>query len=147
MRNKLSTKHIIVDVSEAEHHADLARGLQEDEVLKPGRHTFRRGGFLTRHGHKSGQATAPVKVRISINLDLDILNYFKQRATQPNAAPYQTQINNTLREVMERQQTADSSRLSPHATVLLSDRRFIEAVAKRVKAQGASQQKRKRRAA
>ena len=147
MRNKLSAKHIIVDVSEAEYHADLARGLQEDEMLKPGRHTFRRGGFLTRHSHKPGQATTPVKVRISINLDLDILNYFKHRAAHPNAAPYQTQINNTLRETMEKEQTADSARLSPHAKVLLSDQRFIEAVAKRVKAQSALQQKRKQRAA
>jgi uncharacterized protein (DUF4415 family) len=147
MRSKLNAKNIVVDVTEAEYRVDLARGLKEDEVLKPGRHTFRRGGFLARHGHKLKQATPPAKVRISINLDLDILNYFKQRAAHPNAAPYQTQINNTLREVMERDQTDDSSRLSSHATVLLSDPRFIEAVAKRIKAQNVPQQKRKRHAA
>jgi uncharacterized protein (DUF4415 family) len=147
MHNQSRAKTIVVDVSEAEYQADLNRGLREDEVLKPGRHTFRRGGFLTRHGSKFGQATPPAKVRISINLDLDILNYFKQRAAQLNAAPYQTQINNTLREVMEREQTDDSAPLSSHATVLLSDRRFIEAVAKRVKAQRSLGQKRKQRAA
>jgi|GEM_PF-2518136 len=40
------------------------------------------------------------KVRINIMLDEDIIEYFKQRATQPNAAPYQTQINRVLRELV-----------------------------------------------
>jgi uncharacterized protein (DUF4415 family) len=33
------------------------------------------------------------KVRITINLDADVLEYFKQRAAAPHSAPYQTQIN------------------------------------------------------
>jgi uncharacterized protein (DUF4415 family) len=40
------------------------------------------------------------KVRINIMLDEDIIEYFKQRAALPNAAPYQTQINQALREVI-----------------------------------------------
>jgi uncharacterized protein (DUF4415 family) len=40
------------------------------------------------------------KVRINIMLDEDIVEYFKQRAALPNAAPYQTQINHALREVI-----------------------------------------------
>ena len=71
MSSKAKAKNIVVDVMEEEYQADLARGFQEDEVLKPGRHTFKRGGFLSRHGLKPGQPLAPVKVRISINLDLD----------------------------------------------------------------------------
>ena len=42
------------------------------------------------------------KVRISIYLDLDVLNYFKARAKE--GQPYQTQINAELRWVMEREQ-------------------------------------------
>jgi uncharacterized protein (DUF4415 family) len=41
------------------------------------------------------------KVRITMYLDADVLEYFKKRAEQPNAAPYQTQINNELRKIME----------------------------------------------
>jgi len=41
------------------------------------------------------------KVRVTIYLDADVLEYFKDRAAQPNAAPYQTQINAELRRVME----------------------------------------------
>jgi uncharacterized protein (DUF4415 family) len=146
MSNKTKGKNIIVDVTEEDYQADLARGLREDEVLKPGHHTFKRGGFLARHGLKPGQSLAPVKVRISINLD--VLNYFKQRAAKPNAAPYQTQINNTLREAMEREGKAAPSWLPSQAEVLLADQRFIEAVAKRVAARGSSiTRKRGRRAA
>lgn len=43
------------------------------------------------------------KVRINIMLDDDIIEYFKQRATLPNAAPYQTQINQTLRDAISGQ--------------------------------------------
>ena len=70
------------------------------------------------------------KVRVTMYLDLDVLNYFKQRAEQPNAAPYQTQINNELREAMKR----DSG--NPY-DVLLKDDRFISALAARLKETGA----------
>lgn len=41
------------------------------------------------------------KVKISMYLDADILEYFRNRARQPRAAPYQSQINNELRKIME----------------------------------------------
>lgn len=145
MSNKPKGKNIIVDVTEEDYQADLARGLWEDEVLKPGYHTFRRGGFLSRHDLKPGQSLAPVKVCISINLD--VLNYFKQRAAKPSAAPYQTQINNTLCEAMEREGKAAPSWLLSQAEVLLADQRFIEAVAKRVAARGSSITRRRGRRA
>jgi len=40
------------------------------------------------------------KARINIMLDEDIIEYFKGRAALPNAAPYQTQINQALRELI-----------------------------------------------
>ena len=40
---------IIIEVSEENYQRDLASGLDEDEVLKPGRHKFIRGGFFKRH--------------------------------------------------------------------------------------------------
>jgi uncharacterized protein (DUF4415 family) len=41
------------------------------------------------------------KLLMSIRLDLDIVAYFKRRAKKPFAAPYQTQINDVLRQFME----------------------------------------------
>jgi hypothetical protein len=48
----------MIDVTEEEYLAELASGLQEDEVLKPGRHQFKRGGFLARHGIEPQRAAA-----------------------------------------------------------------------------------------
>jgi uncharacterized protein (DUF4415 family) len=54
---------------------------------------------------KAGRITMrerPVKkVRINIMLDEDIILHFKKRAHRPNSAPYQTQINQALREAMK----------------------------------------------
>lgn len=101
---KAKMQEFVIDVSEEEYQTDLMRGLQEDEVLKPGRHRFKRGGFLARHGLHTNETNGDAKVRVLINLDLDVLNYFKQQAARPNAPSYQTQINNILREVMEKEQ-------------------------------------------
>ncbi|MCI0336454.1 MAG: BrnA antitoxin family protein [Acidobacteria bacterium] len=40
------------------------------------------------------------KLRINIMLDEDIVEHFKRRAARPNTAPYQTQINQALRELI-----------------------------------------------
>ncbi|NJN95886.1 MAG: hypothetical protein HC875_18155 [Anaerolineales bacterium] len=99
------TKEIIVDVTPEEYQADLARGLADDEVLQPGRHKFKRGGFLTRHDLNPEDVTVdPNQVRIVINLDLDVFNYFNQRAVQTQVESYHTQINRALRAVMEHEQ-------------------------------------------
>ena len=42
-------ENVIIEVSEENYQRDLAAGLDEDEILKPGRHKLRRGGFLARH--------------------------------------------------------------------------------------------------
>jgi hypothetical protein len=64
------------------------------------------------------------------------LAYFRVRAEQPHAAPYQTQINQELRQLMERdqRQPAKSAAASDYAG-LLDDPAFIVAVAERVEAQ------------
>jgi uncharacterized protein (DUF4415 family) len=64
------------------------------------------------------------KVKISMYLDSDILTYFRQRAEQPNAAPYQTQINNELRKIME----ADSLGKTSLDKSILEDTEFLKAL-------------------
>ena len=46
------------------------------------------------------------KVRITIYIDLDVLNYFKAHASK-DGTPYQTQINAVLRQVVEKQDETD----------------------------------------
>ena len=82
-----------------------------------------RGSFLARAGETEPRNT---KVRISILVDLDVLNFFKERASKAGALAYQTQINRVLRAEMEGKESLD-------ANTLAQDDRFIRAVAKRVK--------------
>ena len=123
----------IVDVTQADYQAQLARIKDEDAVLKPGRYRYERGGFKRRHPDYTPQTS---KVKISILLDADVLAYFRARAKQPHAAPYQTQINQELRQLMERdqRQPTKSAAASDYAG-LLDDPAFIAAVAERVEAQ------------
>jgi hypothetical protein len=69
-----------------------------------------------------------IKVQISINLDADVLEYFKERARRPGAPAYQTQINLALREVMEH------DREGFPGEALVRDDRFVAAITERIKA-------------
>ena len=85
-----------------------------------------------KHFAKKGEVRlSDCKVRITINLDADILEYFKQRAAPPNAAPYQTQINAELRRIMENE---SAENLSSTARELLQDDNFIVALKDKLKA-------------
>ena len=91
---------IIVHVSPADYQAKRARGLTDDETLAPGNHKFVRGGFLNRHPELDPR-NANHKERITIWLDADIIEHFKQQAAPKNAPAYQTQINQALRQVLD----------------------------------------------
>jgi len=82
-----------------------------------------RGTFLAKAGETEPRNT---KVRISILIDADVLNFFKDKASRAGALAYQTQMNQILRSHMEGKESVD-------ATALAQDDRFIRAVAKRVK--------------
>lgn len=83
-----------------------------------------RGAFLAKAGETEARNT---KVRISILVDLDVLNFFKERAAKAGAPAYQTQINQVLRAQMEGKEAVDAKSLA-------QDDHFIRAVARRVKA-------------
>lgn len=82
-----------------------------------------RGAFVAKAGETEARNT---KVRISILIDLDVLNFFKERASKAGAPAYQTQINQVLRAQMEGKEAIDANSLA-------QDDRFIRAVARRVK--------------
>lgn len=69
-----------------------------------------------------------VKVHISIKFDADIVEYFKARASRPGAAPYQTQINQALREAMLRDLES-----FPGEGLVRNDQ-FVAAITERIKA-------------
>ena len=108
-------------VTEEEYQAELASGLSEDEGMKPGTYKVRRSPWAEKI-KKAG------KVKVTIYLDGDVISYFRARAEQPNAAPYQTQINNELRKVMENG-TADSVESD-----ILNNKKFLKALKKKLEA-------------
>jgi uncharacterized protein (DUF4415 family) len=77
-----------------------------------------RGSFKAKPGAIDPQNC---KVKITTYIDADVLEFFKQRAKQPNAAPYQTQINTELRKVMENGSIDAKSEL-------LNNKRFLRAL-------------------
>jgi len=123
---------VIVEVTQDQYQAALARGLDPEEALAPGTHKFIRGGFLKRHPNFD-PATVKTTIYIRLGLDQEVLEYFKRLAEQTGADSYETPIKQVLREAMEKgkQKAADLS-LDAQAA-LLENPRFIEAVAERVK--------------
>lgn len=139
------TKEVIIDVTEKDYRRSRAKGIGEEALLKPGRHKFMRGANpLIRAGLLP--ATPPKKTRISILLDDDIIEHFKKRAAAPNALPYQTQINNTLRAAMMADRGV-AVEVEDEGVALHKNPTFIKAVARSVKEQLAQERKRQRKRA
>ena len=80
-----------------------------------------RGSFKAKKGATNLENC---KVKVSMYLDDDILQYFRQRAEAPNAAPYQTQINNELRRIMEN----DSREAASIENDILNNEEFLRAL-------------------
>ena len=68
------------------------------------------------------------KIKVSIYLDGDVIEHFRLRSAQPNAAPYQTQINNELRKIME---TGSAETASVEKNIL-NNEKFLKALKKKL---------------
>ena len=42
-------ENVTIEISEEDYLRDIAAGVDEDAILKPGRYKMKRGGFLARH--------------------------------------------------------------------------------------------------
>lgn len=105
---------------EEEYQKGLAKGWTDDDMLRPGTHKFRRSRFINKKKDS--------KSKISLYIDSDILAYFRARAEQSNAAPYQTQINNELRRVME----SDAREIKSIENDILNNEEFLRALKKKL---------------
>ena len=75
------------------------------------------------------EKSKPAKVRITISLDQDIVDYFKQSAGGVGSLPYQTQINQVLRKAIEKSRQDDIETVKLE---LLKDGDFIRAIADQI---------------
>jgi len=73
-----------------------------------------------------GQTPEKAKVRVTIALDRDIVEHFKRAAAKRGALPYQTQINQALRRVIEEPPTEALK------SALLKDKEFIRSLAREI---------------
>ncbi len=75
------------------------------------------------------------KVQITIKIDADILEFFKKRASQANSAPYQTQINQELRAIVEggKKVKVKSKKVKIDTKQLPADKKFIKALTEEIK--------------
>jgi len=104
-------------VTEEDYKAEIAEGLTEDEAMKPGTYKVRRSSWAEKLKNTN-------KVKVSMYLDDVIVEYFRERAKPPDAAPYQTQINNELRRIVEN----DSREIGSVESDLLNDEVFLRAL-------------------
>ena len=112
-----TTKNLTYTVTEEEYRAELAEGLTEDELMKPGTYKARRSPWAEKLKNTN-------KVKVSIYLDEVVVEYFRARAEKEHAAPYQTQINNELRRIMEK----DSREAQSIENDILNNEEFLRAL-------------------
>ena len=78
-----------------------------------------------------GQTADKAKVRVTIALDRDVVEHFKAEAQKPGALPYQTQINQALRQLISGQ----FAEIEAIKAELLNDNDFLRAVADEINRQ------------
>ena len=110
-------KERFYEMTQEEYDEGLAKGWDADDMLPVGKHTFRR----SRWAEKLKNAK---KIKVSIYLDGDVVEHFRCRAEQPNAAPYQTQINSELRKIRE-EGSGDTKSIEKD---ILNDETFLKAL-------------------
>jgi predicted DNA binding CopG/RHH family protein len=90
--------------------------------------TVKRTGILSELAVDSLEKS---KVRITISVDKDILDFLKQEAQKPGALPYQTQINQFLRNMLPGVHS-ESCLYEKIKSELLCDNHFMLSVAQQV---------------
>lgn len=126
-KHKNKVKDVIVEITEADYQEQLAEGLAEEFLLKPGRHVMRRGGFLERHPDFLTGGPPETFVNVTLRLKLEVFKYYEQRAAELQADSYQTVMAEILQQAMPGTAALQAQ------VLLLNDERFISAVAERVK--------------
>ena len=122
-----SESDFIIEVKKEDYERDLASGISEDELLKPGKHEFRRVQPEDRAA-KEDLHPSNTKIEFQMKLDLDVLKYFQRHIENEEIEALQLLLNEKLRAVME-----DELKLKEVENKLLNDRTFIAALAEEVK--------------
>ena len=110
-------KEMVYVQTEEEYQKGIEKGWTDEDMLKPGTYKVRRSPWAEKLKNAN-------KVKVSIYLDEVVVEYFRQRAESPDSAPYQTQINNELRRIMEN----DSRKTASIENDILNNEEFLRAL-------------------
>lgn len=114
--NKDKSEMVYVQTEE-EYQKGLEKGWTDEDMLKPGTYKVRRSPWAEKLKNTN-------KVKVSMYLDEVVVEYFRARAESPDSAPYQTQINNELRRIMEN----DSREVQSIENDILNNEEFLRAL-------------------
>ncbi|CAN5491338.1 hypothetical protein BH10ACI1_BH10ACI1_27350 [soil metagenome] len=117
MQKENKEKEFVYEMTQEEYDKGLAKGWDTDDMLSVGKHKFRRSRWAEKLKNTN-------KVKVSMYLDEVVVEYFRARAESPDSAPYQTQINNELRRVMEN----DSREVQSIENDILNNEEFLRAL-------------------
>jgi uncharacterized protein (DUF4415 family) len=120
------SKERILETTQEKYDEMKARGIDEDAIPSVGKHIFRRRNRTIN--------PREAKIKMTMFIDGDVLQHFKKRAETSNAAPYQTQINQELRAIMERDLANEQEKLDEVAEKLVNNPKFLNAISERLKA-------------
>lgn len=81
------------EYAEADTNEMRQQGVEEEYLPSVGKHTFQRSRFIVPRKEQ--------KLKVTILLDADLIDFYKEQAAKLGNLPYQTQINQELRKAME----------------------------------------------
>lgn len=120
-----SEKEVVIEIKQEDYERDLAAGIPADELLKPGKHKFRR---RMRTATQEEIHPSNTKVEFQMKLDLDVLKHFQSQIENEEIKTLQLLLNAKLRSVME-----NELKLKEVEKHLLNDKDFIAALAEEIK--------------
>ncbi len=88
-----TAKTFEVEYTEADVQELRQAGYSEEDLPSVGKHTFRRARHITPRREQ--------KLKVTILLDADLIDFYKEQAAKLGNLPYQTQINQELHKAME----------------------------------------------
>jgi uncharacterized protein (DUF4415 family) len=88
-----TSKSFEFEYTEADVQEMRKKGVSEEDLPNIGKHAIRHSRFITKRSEQ--------KLKVTILLDADIIDFYKEQAAKLGNLPYQTQINQELRKVME----------------------------------------------
>ena len=92
---KMTDREWHLDVSEEQYQASKAKGLDEETLFKPGRHTLRRRdpNKIVRKDNKT----------VVLHLDSETFDYYRKRAEEGSKSSVEEQIKSELRTIAEKE--------------------------------------------